>query len=122
MTDPSPTDSPRSAPGTKDAARPVLPRATAWSLALTAGLGMAVLVYVVNSLLPWSQPGGVYGGMGVMMLLPYLLMGAVVSVGISSVAVFGVALRLGLGGIAATVCVLLGSALALAGFVMGAMT
>ncbi len=82
---------------------------------------MAVLVYVANLLLPWPQPGGVYGGMGVMMLLPYLLMGAIVSMGISSVVVLIIARLLGLGGIAATMFTLLASASALGGFVMSTM-
>jgi hypothetical protein len=121
MNDPSLADSPRSAQDTESVAHPVRRRATIWLLALLAALVMAVLVLVANLLLPWPRPGGVYGGMGAMMLLPYLLMGAVVSMGISSIVVFVIARSLGLGGIAAAGCMLLASAMALGGFVVGAM-
>ncbi|MEV5119506.1 hypothetical protein [Stenotrophomonas indicatrix] len=49
-------------------------RSRAMRISYLTAIGLALLVLIVNAVLPWPTGGGAYSGMGMMMMMPLLLM------------------------------------------------
>lgn len=108
----------QTADNTPAARRPARASAKAWLLSAATAAGMPVLVFIANLLLPWAAPGGAYGGMGAMMLLPYLLLAALIFVGLAVTAVALVSRGNGLGCWATLMLLLVTSTLTLAAMIL----
>ncbi|WMJ69246.1 hypothetical protein [Stenotrophomonas sp. 24(2023)] len=94
-------------------------RALAWTTTLWTMVICTLLVLFITAALPWPTPRGMYSAIGLGMLLPFLLIGALIAVGVSATAVFVAAQLSGLRGWATTGCLALAAMLALIAFLAG---
>lgn len=117
--DDAPPSLPPDADTRPDAATVRRRRALAWAATLWSIFICALLVLFITAALPWPAPRGVYSPIGAGMLLPFLLMGALIALCASAMAVFVVARLSGLPRRSTAACTVLAAVLALLVFAAG---
>lgn len=90
-----------------------------WMLTLAALFGVTLLIYLVSALLPLARPGGIYGGMGVMMMLPILLACAALAALLGSSVVAAIAWWAGVRRIGFVLVMLIAACLSAVSFIAG---